>query len=273
MTFAPSLLWTPILSLSSVRDNSESFDNGNTKLRVSYNGGVSWLKNDVIKTTCVPNVRRFPFDTQTCRFSFVLVGYNAEEIKINVPEEEARNKFEACQRNMGKLKRKPTFFVVTLLIPAFILLFVNPFVFLLPVESGKRLSFAMPTFLSFTVFISITYGVMPRRSEPMSSLLVVFTLSFIESALIIFGTHSSYPIHSLYSCFCRAAIIKLFGVDIDPEKDEDKYQQPQLLNGTDETLKNNKCETNSENAKAYIKQLGWKNISKVFIFAYSVTYD
>lgn len=328
LSLAPSSLWTPRVTLSTITDNTDTFDTGNTKLRVSYNGDISWLKYGVIKTTCIPNVKRFPFDIQTCRFNFVLVGYNADEIIINVPEKKVGTTFNHANgiwevtntlgiggiiehpflRNMHvsyaafslELKRKPTFFVVTLLVPAFILLFVNPLVFLLPVESGERISFAMSTFLSFTVFISITYGVMPRRSEPMSSLLIIFTLSFIVSAMIIFGAlksitvyhrHLSYPIHPLYSCLCRPTIIKLCSIGIDPEEDQDQRQQKRPPIELDETFKNKNCKNSLENSQTDLTiQLGWKNISKVldvlffiffilidlvivFVFAISVMFD
>ena len=50
------------------------------------------------------------------------------------------------------IKRRPQHFVVTTLVPIVMMLFLNPFVFVLPVESGERISYTVTIFLSQVVF-------------------------------------------------------------------------------------------------------------------------
>ncbi|KAJ8319412.1 LOW QUALITY PROTEIN: hypothetical protein KUTeg_004503 [Tegillarca granosa] len=245
LTLSPFLLWIPKLTITPVTEITDMFDDENSKLRVSFDGNITFWKPGVIKTTCTPDVTYFPFDIQMCDFRFSLIGYNSQEISLTADS----NEISTTHLRMNgmwskrlllrvqstspfinnqeipyvlykfKLERKSQFFTISLVVPAILLCLSIPFVFLLSVESGERISFAMSMFLSFTVFISITYGFMPRRSEPMSFLMVLFTFSFFVSAVIIFATlkvisiyhrDESYPINAIFKYLYRSFGEKCF---------------------------------------------------------------
>ncbi|XP_055957773.1 neuronal acetylcholine receptor subunit non-alpha-2-like, partial [Patella vulgata] len=62
-------------------------------------------------------------------------------------------------------KRRPTFYVQTIILPIMVLSFLNVMTFWLPDDSGEKISFATSVLLSLTVFLSITSGLLPQTSD------------------------------------------------------------------------------------------------------------
>ena len=81
------------------------------------------------------------------------------------------------------LQRRPEYYALNILAPIFLLCFLNPFVFLLPPESGERISYTVTIFLSLAVFMTLFSDTMPKSSEPMSRisyfLLIAMTYSTV----------------------------------------------------------------------------------------------
>ena len=87
------------------------------------------------------------------------------------------------------IKRRPNHFVVTTVIPIVMLLFLNPFVFVLPVESGERTSYTVTIFLSQVVFMTLVGQNMPNSANPMPRLsyfvLVAMAFSILQTLTTI----------------------------------------------------------------------------------------
>ena len=67
-----------------------------------------------------------------------------------------------------QLKRNPTFVVFYVAIPVVMLAILNVFTFALPPASGEKGSFSIVVFLSFVVYIIVTYQKMPENSDRIS---------------------------------------------------------------------------------------------------------
>ena len=63
------------------------------------------------------------------------------------------------------IQRKPLFYKFNLVFPCILLSFIGVLVFVLPVESGEKVSLSMTVLLSLTVFMLMVSESMPASSE------------------------------------------------------------------------------------------------------------
>lgn len=68
------------------------------------------------------------------------------------------------------MKRHPGFAVINLVVPLIFFGLMNIFVFILPTESGERLSYCVTVLLAIAVFLTIVEQNLPPTSDPISSL-------------------------------------------------------------------------------------------------------
>ncbi|XP_071114933.1 neuronal acetylcholine receptor subunit alpha-6-like [Haliotis cracherodii] len=83
------------------------------------------------------------------------------------------------------LKRRPLFYIFTVLFPVVLLYFLNTFVFLLPSQSGEKCSMAVSVLLSFQLFLSIIRDSLPENSLTVSLLGLYVTLANFTSVVIV----------------------------------------------------------------------------------------
>ena len=83
-----------------------------------------------------------------------------------------------------KLKRKPLFLVVNVLLPIVFMSMINILVFMLPPESGERVSFATTVLLAIAVFLTLVGDNIPKTSKPMSILCYFLMIELIMSTLM-----------------------------------------------------------------------------------------
>ncbi|XP_046374276.1 acetylcholine receptor subunit delta-like [Haliotis rufescens] len=83
------------------------------------------------------------------------------------------------------LKRRPLFYIFTILLPVVLLYFLNTFVFLLPSESGEKTSMAVSVLLSFQLFLSIIRDSLPENSLTVSLFSLYVSLANFTSVVIV----------------------------------------------------------------------------------------
>ncbi|XP_046569472.1 acetylcholine receptor subunit delta-like [Haliotis rubra] len=83
------------------------------------------------------------------------------------------------------LKRRPLFYVFTILLPVVLLHFLNSFVFLLPSQSGEKTSMAVSILLSFQLFLSIIRDSLPENSLTVSLFSLYVSLANFTSVVIV----------------------------------------------------------------------------------------
>ncbi|XP_062583242.1 neuronal acetylcholine receptor subunit alpha-3-like [Saccostrea cucullata] len=207
-------IWAPRLFLIDTANKMEAIGDGDFLGRMYSDGNMSWVPGGLLTSICSIDMFRFPFDTQECSLNFMLWGYTPEDA-ILLPWNNVTNvdtsfynkngqwdliKTHMAQSNLGQyqcriritmtLKRKSLYFILNMLAPILLLSFLNPLVFVLPMDSGERISYAITIFLSFAVFMTLLSENMPKSSEPMAllSYFLIFTmcLSTLMTILTIF---------------------------------------------------------------------------------------
>lgn len=83
-----------------------------------------------------------------------------------------------------KIRRKPRYMVLSVILPIVMLSVLNMFVFVLPCDSGEKASYAVTVFLAFAVFLTIISSALPRNSESLSIFSVYIIILTVQSTLI-----------------------------------------------------------------------------------------
>jgi len=208
-TFFPSnLIWKPYVFLLNTPDTLKIVGEDSEYIAlVNYNGSVSYTPGDVTVATCPADVSKFPYDVQICTLEFVPWGYLSWAMKFTSQIDSVYT-FYYTENSDWKLqehstfvevvgagvysykvkitiKREPTYYMVTIIIPTLLFCLLNPLVFLIPVDSGDRISLAMTILLSYAIFLTLVSSSIPATSNPMCFLLLILIIIIIISGLIV----------------------------------------------------------------------------------------
>ena len=93
-------------------------------------------------------------------------------------------------------ERRSNYADVNLFSPLIILSVMTPLAFLVPPESGERVSYTVTVFLSFTVYMGIVGEHLPKGSEPIAEVSYWLLCKIIHSAIIVFGTIISLRLYA-----------------------------------------------------------------------------
>ena len=158
---------------------------------VTSTGSVSWFAPAVIMSSCPLDVTYFPWDRQVCpmnwgswimdknklnlfnqssegdRSGFLL---NGEWDLIGLPVERQEESFHERGQSTIRLlysviiQRKALYYVSNLIMPCAFITTTVLLVFLLPPESGEKVSLAVTVLLATTVFLTMVSEIMPAQS-------------------------------------------------------------------------------------------------------------
>ncbi|XP_067670851.1 neuronal acetylcholine receptor subunit alpha-7-like [Haliotis asinina] len=204
-------VWRPYITIRNQVDSVEPLGLDFGIIKVAANGAVTWLPGDTFKTFCQMDVTNYPFDKQECSYITLDWGYTENELDLKpINNSIGLNVFDSNSQwdivnssaerlvlgNMGMsfslvsfnitLKRKSTLVILTILLPVLVLGLVNMVVFLIPVESGEKVSFAITVLLSFTVSLSFVTGLLPQKADSIPVFTILNIGLFIMSSTYVF---------------------------------------------------------------------------------------
>ena len=205
-------IWTPDIYLYNTAEKPLE--------RLSYtsavlysNGDIIWSRPGMIKATCLFNLEKFPYDTQSCYFKFGSWSYDGnmielytknnidltnfkqgEEWKIISTNEKVEIKiYECCPEPYHaiyfefEIERMPHYYVRNIIVPIFATSSLLVMSMMIPWESGERISFTTTIMLSIIVFLLILSDNLPKTNDiPIMSTLVVGLMFF--SLAVVFTT-------------------------------------------------------------------------------------
>ncbi|XP_060085713.1 neuronal acetylcholine receptor subunit alpha-7-like [Ylistrum balloti] len=202
-----SEIWYPDVALFNSIDDPLNISDGQYIILLE-DGRVVWYPGRQYSVICMIDIRRFPFDVQICQIrlgswqtpvwvqriadtgqSLSDVGYedNGEwEIinKITRPEynENFRISYVTYEIHFRRLCLHP---VINTLLPVVLLSFLNTLVFLLPANSGEKMTLCISVLLSFTVFLTVFNDMMPKISTTISYLSIYLCIQLGMSGLAV----------------------------------------------------------------------------------------
>ena len=197
-------IWIPNIGVRNPAESEEfmEIEIAGYSVLVTYNGQVELENSGLIKIMCEPDITYYPFDVHRCSLILSVLNYDSNEIQLNLTKPTtASSTFENNgQWNVSILRtdmedttmkirlqitRRSSYLVVNIFLPVLFILSMNVVVFLLPVESGERISFSITGFLSFAVFITILTDKVPHQSNPLSILSAIFAFQLANSTMIL----------------------------------------------------------------------------------------
>ena len=204
-------VWTPRLVLTNPINKIKVVGEDWVEMKWYFNGMGYLSVGDVIHSKCNVDVSYFPWDTQTCEIMFIPWGQFQQEVYMVSTLENAETHYyspngewhltgtsasagmvpggDFSYASFGiTITRRPTFFLVNVILPIIFMGFLNVLVFVLPVQSGERISYAITVLLAIAVFLTLVGDNMPKTSEPMSSLCFFLLANLVLSAVICLGT-------------------------------------------------------------------------------------
>ena len=225
-----SSIWVPDIMLfnTALEESKSPSDMYKAKVQVDHKGQASWAASVTLKASCSIDIKWFPFDSQTCTLTFGSQSYTRSRLDLNFRKQPKNAKaikgeshFEngdwsltkvSSARSQGKFDWSPEpysvieytldltrlyqFYLLYLVLPCVGLVFLAPFMFYLPADSGERTGFGVTVVLALSVYLLVISDKLPEKSDktPLIGALyiVLFFLLVIAMAFGIITTHLCY---------------------------------------------------------------------------------
>ncbi|KAJ0000446.1 hypothetical protein NQD34_012288 [Periophthalmus magnuspinnatus] len=238
LRFTPDQIWTPdILLYNSAHDKFDA--TFKTNVLVNSSGFCEYLPPGIFVSTCSVDVRWFPFDIQRCELKFGswtfdgwlldiqmkeadVSGYmpNGEWDLIGVPGDRNEQFYDCCAEPypdvtfVVTLRRRTLFYALNLLIPCVLLSSMTLVVFLLPANSGEKISLGITVLLSLTVFMLMVAEIMPATSDSVpligqyfASTMVIVGMSVVATVIVL-QFHHHNPNNGPMPCLLHLVLLQ-----------------------------------------------------------------
>lgn len=202
-----SQLWLPNLINVNPFEDITGLRHDELSIIVDYTGLCTWFAIETFESVCYTDVTKYPFDTQVCSIKFYVWGYQNKDIDstfvspkvlLTLYSEngiwEVHDSATYTQMNIYddkeiivklNLKRRTSYYIVSLILPLAFITFLASFVYLLPHDSGERLGFSLTVLLSVVVYLTIMQDILPEASKPHVSILGIFLSIFVVHGSLV----------------------------------------------------------------------------------------
>ncbi|XP_060587046.1 acetylcholine receptor subunit beta-type unc-29-like isoform X1 [Ruditapes philippinarum] len=202
-------IWTPSLIILKAFDGDGVVGNSNTDIaKISDVGYVQWVPEGIYSVVCHVDIKYYPFDEQTCIITYYVSDETITTVELDHPSDVNLDEYTAnsawriasiSQRRYllyntyhidveFKVQRRANFATFTLIMPLLMLAFLNVCIFLVPVGSGEKGSFAITIFLSYGIFVTIVSDTLPDNSLQISYFLLFIIVLLFMSVLSVLYT-------------------------------------------------------------------------------------
>ena len=201
-------VWTPDIYIANSMDKKKLFDYIGV-VTVLHNGTVTGNVDHIMNTYCDMRHVKYPYDTQNCpliidKFSpilritlsaYILENTAASGTSYSSSWDLLSQKISRADFYDGntlalscEVRRKTTFYTVCLVAPMVMTSIMNTLVFLVPLQSGEKISFLVSIFVSTSVFTSFFTTGMPRGLDSVPKTMKLLIGVMLESLLILLAT-------------------------------------------------------------------------------------
>ena len=205
MTFFQDEVWKPQMALGTPVEFT-IMTNKEMHVHVNSNGHANINVGTVLQSACQFNVKFWPFDKQVCDVYFYAMDLFVHQANVRITEPglilftdrnsewiiEKTGSYTTEQfwfpdaRFRLYLRRQSTFYIMSLILPIFGMNVITSLVFLLPTESGERISYSITVMLALAVFFTVVSDEIPKVSEPISLICVFLLAGIIISIVCMF---------------------------------------------------------------------------------------
>ena len=203
-------VWTPHVYISNSLDKKKLLADVSTVV-ISHDGVVATFLDREVETMCNLNLEKYPYDTQNCPIniydSHMLPGVELQVESYFFSQAWSESMSYSCEWYLEtqktetvslngieipcvslKVRRKTMFYTVCLVLPMVLTSFMNTLVFLVPLQSGEKVSFLVSIFVSTSVFVSFFKDVMPRGLDSVPATMKLLIGVIVQSLLVLLAT-------------------------------------------------------------------------------------
>nr|KAG5712652.1 hypothetical protein BaRGS_029707 [Batillaria attramentaria] len=197
-------IWTPSVNVINSMDNTEAFGLSSDVV-ISSDGSLHVRSYFITETFCGMDLSRYPFDEQNC--PMVLLSFS--KFLNLVISDDATGKAVAAMFSVSaewdllstsavpfyleeynvngtvvmiKFRRKTTFYTVCLVLPMALTSYMNTLVFLVPLQSGEKVSFLVSIFVSTSVYVSFKRWVCIKLKVTLNASIAVVSVLDVDDA-------------------------------------------------------------------------------------------
>ncbi|XP_061188762.1 neuronal acetylcholine receptor subunit alpha-7-like [Saccostrea echinata] len=210
-------VWTPDLLVENTAFGYRELGIEKMLLNLDNKGQIIWEPGLITQTICEVNIAKYPFDSQHCSIRVMSWMHTNRSLQVSVARDfiDTTNYYpngewdlvhtrvkafspEDGSYNVGEilpgaeaiieLRRRPVYYIISTILPISMLSLLNVLVFMLPTNTGEKMTLAVTVLLSFTVFMSVVNEVMPKTSNSVSILAVYLTILLTMSGLSVAST-------------------------------------------------------------------------------------
>lgn len=208
VTVPQEKIWLPEIVVDNSVKEYKKFGSDGFLVEIENNGTIYWEPGDIFQTQCSLDITKYPFDTQICHIRFATWTYDKFQVNLSVGADSvlttefvedgewklvatSADRYEIESDNLSALnftlilKRRPMFYILNIIFPVALLSGLSVIVFLLPGQSGEKISLCVTLLVSFTVYLSFIADTIPRTSNNLSILALVIDWYLFLSALSV----------------------------------------------------------------------------------------
>uniref|UniRef100_A0A0N5CG98 Nicotinic acetylcholine receptor n=1 Tax=Strongyloides papillosus TaxID=174720 RepID=A0A0N5CG98_STREA len=204
---SPDKVWLPDIVLFNNADGNYEVS-FMCNVVINHKGEMLWVPPAIYKSSCIIVVDYFPFDIQTCHLIFGSWTYNSSEVKLEFYASEYIDLSEYSPSSIWDvidapaslvnkrskmefqivIRRKPLFYTIVLIIPTVLMAFLSMTVFLLPTQSGEKMTLIMNVLLSIVLFLLLVSKILPPTSSTIPLMAKYLLLTFVLNIITIIVT-------------------------------------------------------------------------------------
>nr|QYL30862.1 ACR-16-like protein [Trichuris muris] len=202
----PEKIWKPdVILYNNVDADFQSYFPSN--VIVYYNGQISWIPPAILQSSCKLDITWFPFDDQQCCLKFGSWTYNGNKLNLiqsesgwdlseylengewlltDAPVKRNVKLYNCCPdepyvdvKYCLNIRRRTLYYGFNMIIPSVLISLMTLLGFLLPVESGEKLTLEITILLSVCVFLTMVGQMTPSTSEALPLIGIFFSCNMI----------------------------------------------------------------------------------------------
>ncbi|OWF51075.1 Neuronal acetylcholine receptor subunit alpha-6 [Mizuhopecten yessoensis] len=205
-------IWKPELVIDNTVGEIETLGSSDLLFRVKYNGEVKWDPPGVYETQCEIDITWYPFDKQTCSIELTSWGFISSHVTlehhvtyVNTEDYELNGEWNLIKNEISssllveegetfsqllftmEIQRRSGYYILNVIFPITLVAVLTTVTFLLPADSGEKISYILTILLALAVLLTLIADAMPTTSLH-TSVMGVFlsmTLGYAMIAIII----------------------------------------------------------------------------------------
>nr|XP_034302804.1 neuronal acetylcholine receptor subunit alpha-3-like isoform X2 [Crassostrea gigas] len=203
-------IWRPELIIDNSVEGMSPLGHDEIFFKVKHTGEVRWEPPGIYVTHCDFNVLYYPFDYQTCSVEVTSFAFTNKAVTFNSVSESTKNlkkngewvlhSLRGSKQNLTEngeefsqvefkviLKRLSRYYVNNVVYPVVVISLLTNVVFLVPAESGCKISYILTVLLTQAVLLTLIGNSMPTTSIqiPIIAMYISFVLLMAALATII----------------------------------------------------------------------------------------